>query len=77
MGHPTPIAFLTSPISWIVIGIVALLLFGRRVPSIARGLGQSIHEFTKGLRGAVPAEPADRSPEASRQIGDGDPKKRR
>lgn len=34
----------------IIIGIVAILLFGSRLPSLARGFGQSIVEFRKGFR---------------------------
>ena len=33
----------------IVIGIVAVLLFGSKLPSIARSFGQSITEFKKGV----------------------------
>ncbi|MGL4514832.1 MAG: Sec-independent protein translocase subunit TatA/TatB [Lacipirellulaceae bacterium] len=29
---------------------VVLLLFGSRLPSVARSLGQSINEFKKGVR---------------------------
>ncbi len=35
----------------IVIGIVALLLFGKRLPEVARSLGKGIVEFKKGLNG--------------------------
>ena len=34
----------------IVIGIVALLLFGPRLPMVMRSLGKGIVEFKKGLR---------------------------
>ena len=39
-----------GPPELIVILIVALLLFGRRLPEIMRGLGQGISEFRKGVR---------------------------
>ena len=35
---------------WIVILIVALLLFGRRLPEVMRSLGQGVHQFKRGLR---------------------------
>ena len=34
----------------VVIGIVLLLLFGRRLPEVGRSLGQGIVEFKKGLK---------------------------
>jgi len=33
----------------IIVGIVAVLLFGSRLPEVARSLGKSYHEFRKGL----------------------------
>lgn len=40
---------LPGGVEWIVILIVGLLLFGRRLPEIMRGLGGSVREFKKGL----------------------------
>ena len=34
----------------IVIGIILLLLFGRKLPEVGRSLGQGIVEFKKGLK---------------------------
>jgi sec-independent protein translocase protein TatA len=34
----------------IVIAIIVLLLFGNRLPSVMKSLGQSITEFKKGTR---------------------------
>jgi sec-independent protein translocase protein TatA len=41
-----------GPFEWVVIGIVAILLFGKRLPEVGRQLGQGFVEFKKGLKGA-------------------------
>jgi sec-independent protein translocase protein TatA len=48
---------------WLIILFVALLLFGKRLPEILRGLGGSVREFKKGLEHdevnpAAPSAPA-------------------
>ena len=40
-----------SPVHWVFIGLVVLLLFGNRMPSVMRSLGQGITEFKKGING--------------------------
>jgi len=42
---------LFAPENWLVIGLVALLLFGKRLPEVGRSLGKGIIEFKKGLAG--------------------------
>ena len=41
--------FTTGGYEWIIILIVALLLFGRRLPEVMRSMGQGIHQFKRGL----------------------------
>lgn len=40
-----------GPWEWIVIGILGVIIFGKRLPSVGRSLGQGIVEFKKGLKG--------------------------
>ena len=46
------LAFLQS-LGWpemLVIGVIALLIFGKRLPEVGRSLGKGIVEFKKGIR---------------------------
>jgi sec-independent protein translocase protein TatA len=42
---------ISSPVAYIVLGIVAVLLFGNRLPGVMRSLGRSVVEFKKGVSG--------------------------
>jgi len=34
---------------WIIILIIALLIFGKRLPDVMRSMGQSLKQFKKGM----------------------------
>lgn len=57
MVHPdVPILLWAMPHGpeWLIIAFIALLLFGNRLPSVARSMGRGITEFKRGLK-----DPAD------------------
>jgi sec-independent protein translocase protein TatA len=80
---PSPLAFLSMPggMEWWIIGVIGLLLFGKRLPEVGRSLGAGIVEFKRGLKGvtsdieaesdkpaALPkAEPVDALPADSKE----------
>ncbi len=43
--------FAPGPMEMIIIAGIALMLFGKRLPEVARSLGKGIVEFKKGVRG--------------------------
>ncbi len=40
-----------GPYEMIVVGLVALLFFGNRLPEVMRSLGKGVNEFKKGISG--------------------------
>jgi len=58
-----------SPQDMLIIGVIALLLFGNRLPSVMRSLGQGVTEFKKGLEGK-PEDEALKTSEPVKKLDD-------
>lgn len=43
--------FTPGPMEMLIIGVIAVLLFGKRLPEVGRSLGKGIVEFKKGING--------------------------
>jgi sec-independent protein translocase protein TatA len=56
-----------SPIHWLIVLAVILLLFGgRKIPELAKGLGEGIRNFKEGMSGAHnPPPPVAQPPVAA------------
>ncbi len=66
-----------SPVQILIVLAIVLLLFGaRRLPDMARGLGQGLREFRGGLAGAEERdEHAPPAPEPAEPAGDDPPER--
>lgn len=40
-----------GPMEMLIVGVIAVLLFGSKLPEVGRSLGRGLIEFKKGLRG--------------------------
>lgn len=49
--HTTFAFFAPGPWEMMIIGLIALLLFGKRLPEVARSLGKGLVEFKRGVKG--------------------------
>ena len=62
---------------WLLLVFLALLIFGRRLPEVARSIGKSVTEFKKGLNEVTTAaqkaspDATGRLPEAPDVVGRG------
>ena len=45
------LAFLDNPVMLLMLGVLAVLLFGERLPEVARSVGRGLMEFKKGIHG--------------------------
>ena len=45
------LAWTPGPLEIVLIAMAALLLFGKRLPELAKSLGKGVTEFKKGLSG--------------------------
>ncbi len=43
--------FSPGPMEMLIIGVIAVLLFGKRLPEVGRSLGKGLMEFKKGVQG--------------------------
>lgn len=43
--------FSPSPFQLLIVAVIALLLFGDRLPQVMRSIGKSVVEFKKGVQG--------------------------
>src|ERR671921_331571 len=39
-----------GPMELAIVGVIAVLLFGKRLPEVGRSMGKSVMEFKKGMR---------------------------
>jgi sec-independent protein translocase protein TatA len=60
--------FLSAP-DLLIVGVLVLLLFGNRLPSVMRSLGQGVTEFKKGLEG-IPEDETAKKSESTKKLDD-------
>ncbi len=51
MSQPVVAMFGVGPQELLIIAFIVLILFGSRLPSVMRSLGQGVVEFKKGVQG--------------------------
>ena len=52
--HETAVLGLIGPIGWtevVILAVIGLLIFGKRLPEVGKSLGKGIVEFKRGLAG--------------------------
>ena len=59
------LAYMPGLPEMVIFGVIALLLFGSRLPSTMKSLGQSITQFKKGMNETSDDPPENRPPQDS------------
>lgn len=47
---PALFAFLDNPVMMLILGVIAVLLYGERLPEVARSAGKGLMELKRGVR---------------------------
>lgn len=71
-SHGSLLAFMGLPMGmeWVVLLVLGLLIFGKRLPDVGRSLGKGIVEFKKGIRGLEDEIDEESSRPSSKRISD-------
>ncbi len=43
--------YMPGPLEFVIVGVIVLLLFGNRLPSVMRSMGRGVIEFKRGVQG--------------------------
>ncbi|MHC4217837.1 MAG: twin-arginine translocase TatA/TatE family subunit [Planctomycetota bacterium] len=54
---------------WVILLVLGLLIFGRRLPEVGRSLGKGIVEFKRGIKGIEDEVETESSKPGSKQLG--------
>jgi sec-independent protein translocase protein TatA len=69
MSHGLILGWAIGYPEMLIVGVVVLLLFGHRLPSVMRSLGRGVVEFKKGVHGE-----GDEDDESAAPAESGEPK---
>jgi sec-independent protein translocase protein TatA len=67
------LALFSSPQDWLLILVLGVLLFGRKLPELGRSIGKTFVEFKKGVKGLEDEVESAGTPAAQRQAIEPEP----
>jgi sec-independent protein translocase protein TatA len=74
ISHPMLAFGLPAGGEWIVLLVLGLLIFGRRLPEVGKSLGRGIVEFKKGIKGLEDEIEEESSKPAPKRIAEDAPR---